>query len=84
MASDEDSGFGPVMFNAQALSILQGVFTSTVEPTTEECPSKSASMKFMITHLDEENLRNLGYSQSQIDKLKPQEVEDILKAGTVR
>lgn len=84
MANDQNSDLGQVIFNVQALSILQDVFNGTVEATPEECSSKSASLKFMITHLDEENLRNLGYSQSQIDKLKPQEVEDILKAGTVR
>jgi len=81
MANEEDSGLGPVMFDVQAISILQGVFNSTVEPAAEECFSKTASLKFMITNQDEENLRNLGYSQSQIDKLKPQEAEDILKAN---
>lgn len=79
MAGDEDSGLGPVMFDMRAVSILQGVFNSTVEPA-EECFSKTASLKFMITNQDEESLRNLGYSRSQIDKFKPQEAEDILKA----
>ncbi len=51
---------------------------------SDECEvcSKTASVKFMITMQDEKCLRNLGYSQSQIDKIKPQEAADILMAGT--
>ena len=80
MADDKDSGPGPMMFDMGAVSILQGVLNSSLEPA-EACFSKPASLKFMITHRDEENLRNLGYSQSQINTFKPQEAEDILKAN---
>ena len=52
-----------------------------VEPTSEE-GSKSASVKFMITMQDEIELRYLGYSETQIYKLKPQEAANILHAGT--
>ena len=48
-------------------------------PAKEERFSKTASVKFMITMQDEKDLRNLGYSQAQIDKIKPQEAVDILK-----
>lgn len=43
--------------------------------------SRTASVKFMITMQDEEGLRKLGYSQAEIDKIKPQEALDILRAG---
>jgi len=40
----------------------------------------TASVKFMITNHEEQELRQLGYGQEQIDRLKPQEAADILKA----
>lgn len=83
MKGDEESGREAVMFDEQAISILQGVFNFPAEPATAECFSKTASVKFMITIQDESDLRNLGYSQEQIDKIKPQEAEDILKANKV-
>ena len=74
-----DSG----IFNGNAVSILQAVFNYPEEPAPVECLSKKTSMKFMITMQDEKDLRNLGYSQEQINTIKPQEAEDILKANNV-
>jgi hypothetical protein len=48
----------------------------------EEGFSTTASVKFMITRQDEISLRERGYSQAQIDRLRPQEVSDILAGGT--
>lgn len=83
MEGDEESGLEPAMFDEKAAPILQAVFNCSGESATEECFSKTASVKFMITMQDEKDLRNLGYSQPQIDKIKPQEAEDILKANKV-
>jgi hypothetical protein len=80
MEGDEDLGLESEMFDEKAVSILQAVFNCSGESATEDCFSKTASVKFMITMQDEKDLRNLGYSQSQIDKIKPQEAEDILKS----
>lgn len=52
------------------------------EPGMEEGFSKMASVKFMITRQDEKGLLELGYSQIQINRIKPQEACDILLAGT--
>lgn len=46
----------------------------------EKC-STTGSVKFMITIQEEKELRDLGYSQAQINVLKPQEAGDILKAA---
>jgi hypothetical protein len=71
-----------VMFDPKAVSILQSIFKRTGnEATPEEGAAKTASVKFMITLQDEEDLRKLGYSQAQIHKLKPQEAKEILQAG---
>jgi hypothetical protein len=51
-------------------------------PAVEEGFSTTASVKFMITRQDEISLRERGYSQAQIDRLRPQEVSDILAGGT--
>lgn len=83
MEGDEVVDSESVVFDEKAISILQAVFNCTGEPTTGECLSKTASVKFMITIQDEKDLRNLGYSQSQIDTIKPQEAEYILKANKV-
>lgn len=80
MKDNENLGLDSVIFDDKAVSILQEVFNCSGEPATAECFSKIASVKFMITMQDEEDLRNLGYSQSQIDKIKPQEAGDILKS----
>ena len=52
------------------------------KPVMNEGLAQTAQVKFMITMQDEKNLRDLGYSQVQIDTLKPQEAEHILEAGT--
>ena len=52
------------------------------EPAMGEGFSNRASVKFMITRQDEKGLHDLGYSQEEIDKIKPQEACDILQAGT--
>lgn len=81
MAGDDNSIRESVLFNENAIAILQAVFNSS-DKTAPECElPKTASVKFMITMKDEEELRKLGYSQSQIDKIKPQEAERILNAG---
>ena len=72
----KDFVFDKVLFDIDALSSLQSIFNSA-----ESVGSKSASVKFMITNQDETNLLILGYSKEQIDQLKPQEAEDILKSG---
>jgi hypothetical protein len=68
--------FNKVLFDTNALSALQSIFSSS-----DSVASKSASVKFMITLQDETDLLSLGYSKEQIDRLKPQEAENILKAG---
>jgi hypothetical protein len=68
--------FNKVLFDTDALSALQSIFNSS-----DSVGSKSASVKFMITLQDETGLQNLGYSKEQIDQMKPQEAENILKAG---
>jgi hypothetical protein len=35
----------------------------------------------MITIQDEKDLLDLGYSQAQIEKIKPQEASEIIQAG---
>jgi hypothetical protein len=79
MKDNENSERELVLFDAEAVSILQSIFNCSGEPAIEEGFSKTASVKFMITMQDEKGLRDLGYSQAQIDKIKPQEAEDILK-----
>ncbi len=55
--------------------------TAGVTYGNRQSQSNMASVKFMITMQDEEGLRKLGYSQAQIDKIKPQEAMDILQSG---
>lgn len=80
----EDNGvndgftYDPVMFDTTTASMLLSIFD---KPDDSEERSKTASVKFMITMQDEKELTDLGYSQAQINNLKPQEVENILKAG---
>ena len=74
---NKDFVFEKVLFGIEALSALQSLSDSS-----DSVGSKSASVKFMITIQDEADLQNLGFSKEQIDKLKPQEAEDILKSGT--
>jgi hypothetical protein len=72
----------------EAVSILQSTFDASgnggnavAEQPGEGLP-KTASFKFMITLQDERDLGDLGYSRQQIEKLKPQEAGEIIKAGT--
>lgn len=74
---NKDFVFDKVLFDIDALSSLQSIFDSA-----DSAGSKSASVKFMITSKDESDLQLLGYSNEQINQLKPQEAEDILKSGT--
>jgi hypothetical protein len=78
---------GTVMvLDPETISMLQAIFKFSGkeenEPAIEEGIPKTASVKFMITMQDEKDLRNLGYSQEQIHKMKPQEARDILQSGT--
>jgi hypothetical protein len=79
MKEQEEAGNERLIFDAGAISVLQGIFS---EPTVEKNVSRTASVKFMITLQDEEKLRELGYSQIQINKLTPQEAETIIRVGT--
>ena len=81
---NDDIGRELGMFDAEAVSILQSVFECSGHGDVDkhEGLSKTARVKFMITIQDEIGLRNLGYSQAQIDKIKPQEAMDILQSGT--
>jgi hypothetical protein len=81
----KESPGGELMVSDEAVSILRSIFQS---PCAEgfDAPVKAASVKFMITAQDEKELRELGYSQTEIDKIRPQDAADILKAagkGTV-
>ena len=89
----------PVIFDAQAASILLSIFNVPTPPDFSAALvahekamlgqaggeraslAGTASVKFMITAQDERDLRQLGYSQEQIDKFRPQEAADILRAG---
>lgn len=81
MDSDDNARRDQVVFNAEAVSILQLLIESGVKPESTESPSNVASVKFMLTAQDESGLRALGYSQELIDKMKPQEAADILQSG---
>lgn len=78
-------------FNPAAASILLSVFKPGSPPAAPGNgkpdagpdrpaePPTTASVKFMITTRDEQELRALGYVQEQIDRLKPAQVAAILK-----
>ena len=85
--SDNGTGNNSGVFvDPKALSILQGIFGATLDdetpPSPEEELPKTASVKFMITIQDEKELRELGYTQTRIDRMKPEEAREILEAGT--
>ena len=82
VSNDKDFVFDRVLFDTEALSVLQAVFSRSSQDNTVAESSKSASVKFMITKQDETDLRRLGYNKAQIDMLKPQEALDIIQAGT--
>lgn len=76
-----------MVLDPETITLLQSIFNNpgsrVDEPTREAGFSNTASVKFMITIQDESDLRNLGYSQAQIDKMKPQEARDLLQSGTM-
>jgi hypothetical protein len=89
---DADPGGERCFFDAEAASIVLSIFSSpapapqngTVAGQPEagcKSHSKTAGVKFMITAQDEKDLRELGYSEEQINKLKPEEAARIIKAG---
>jgi hypothetical protein len=65
------------LFDSNALSAL-----NSIDISMESIDQKSASIKFMLTIKDEADLKALGYSNEQIDRLKPQDAADIIKSGT--
>lgn len=71
-----------VVFNTEAVSLVQMLIESGLESSIGGSSSKTASVKFMLTIQDEKDLRKLGYSQIQIDNIKPQEAADIIKSAT--
>ena len=88
-SENDHAQFDIHMFDEKSASNILSIFRcpdsenieamdETADGASEAC-SNTASIKFMITSQDENNLLNLGYSQTQINKLKPQEVADILK-----
>lgn len=72
--------------DAESLSMLQSIFGCSGNDdggsAMEEGFSRTASVKFMITLQDEDDLRSLGYSQLQINKIKPEAAREIIQAGT--
>ena len=84
--ANESSGC-EMISNEEAASILRSIFKSSCAQDFNaafKAQEKAASVKFMITTQDEKDLRDLGYSQTQIDKIRPQEAADILKAGCAK
>ena len=57
-----------------------GYTTEGMASNEGEACLKIAAVKFMITKHEENALLNMGYTQEQIYKLKPQEAAEILKA----
>ena len=79
----ENSGY-QLDFDEETAAMLRSIFQGSGDENfnaTFKPQEKTASVKFMITTQDEKDLRDLGYSQEQIDKIKPQEAAEILKAG---
>jgi hypothetical protein len=74
--NDEGFVFDAAVFDSNALSALDSIYKSL-----ESVDQKSASVKFMITIQEEADLKALGYSKEQIDKLKPQEAANIIQSG---
>ena len=78
----DDFVFDSTLLGAQGISVLESIFTGAVDSSMVEGLTNTASVKFMITKQDEEDLRHLGYSASEINSIKPQEAADIILAGT--
>ena len=87
MADDTTENGTGVVMDPGTVSMLQALFSFADNqaggPAAAEGAARTASVKFMITLKDEEQLRALGYSQAQIDRLKPAEAHAILQCGTV-
>jgi hypothetical protein len=81
MESDERAHRENVIFNAEAVSILQMLIDSAGGALSTGTPSNTASVKFMITLQDEAELSALGYTQAQINRITPQEAADIILSG---
>ena len=81
-AVQDDFVFDSTLLGAKGISVLESIFTSAADPSMVEGLTNTASVKFMITKQDEEDLRRLGYNTAQIDTIKPQEAADIINAGT--
>lgn len=78
--ADKDFVFAAEMFNANDMFVLQSIIdTASNGALQEKNISKTASVKFMITLQDQKELRTLGYTQEQIDKIKPQDASDIIQ-----
>ena len=60
-------------FNPEMGNILDAVFGGA--PSTE---GATASIKFMITRQDEDDLMALGYTPEQISAMTPQQAREIL------
>ena len=58
----------------------KSAFDAIVGESQQEQPQAQASVAFMITRKMEADLKSQGYSQADIDKMKPQEAQDILSA----
>lgn len=65
-------------FNTEVGAILQAVLAPV---GIEAAPATTASVKFMITIQDENDLLALGYSHEQIGRMTPQEAADIINCG---
>jgi len=74
--NDEGFVFDTEVFDSNALSVLDSIYKSL-----ESVDQKTASVKFMITKQEEADLKALGYSKEQIDRLKPQEAANIIQSG---
>jgi hypothetical protein len=58
---------------------LGGTSTESASKPANPAPDAKASVPFFITKAAEAKLRALGYSQEAIDRMPPQEAQDILK-----
>lgn len=82
MKNGDSSNQNQLVFNSEAVSIVRLLMEHDMESLIGGAPSKTASVKFMLTMQDENNLRNLGYCKEHIDKMKPQEAADIIQSAT--
>jgi len=85
MTAKNTNDAAAMVLDPETIATLQSIFDCScrrdIAPAREEGFSKTASVKFMITMQDEKDLGCLGYSQTQIAKMKPQEARDLLLSG---